>query len=95
MTITKEDVEHVAALSKLEFSDEEKENYTKQLNVILEYVNQLNELDTEGIKPTYHVMSVTNVMREDEVRPSMSGDKVLMNAPETQEGCFKVPRIIE
>lgn len=93
--ITKEDVEYVAALSRLEFSEEEKGNFTKQLNVILEYVNQLNELDTEGIKPAYHVIPVTNVMRKDEVRPSMNSEKVLINAPETQEGCFKVPRIIE
>lgn len=93
--ITKEDVEYVAALSRLEFSEEEKGNFTKQLNVILEYVNQLNELDTEGIKPAYHVIPVTNVMRKDEVRPSMNSEKVLVNAPETQEGCFKVPRIIE
>lgn len=93
--ITKEDVEYVAALSRLEFSEEEKGNFTKQLNVILEYVNQLNELDTEGIKPAYHVIPVTNVMRKDEVRPSMNSEKVLINAPETQEGCFKVPKIIE
>ena len=93
--ITKKDVEYVAALSRLEFSETEKEKYTEQLNVILEYLNQLNELDTEGVKPTYNVMPATDVMREDIVRLSLSSDKVLMNAPETQEGCFKVPRIIE
>lgn len=93
--ITKKDVEYVAALSRLEFSEDEKEMYAGQLNAILEYVNQLNELDTEGVKPTYHVMPVANVFREDEVSPSMERDNVLMNAPVTQEGCFKVPRIIE
>ncbi|HYF84557.1 MAG TPA: Asp-tRNA(Asn)/Glu-tRNA(Gln) amidotransferase subunit GatC [Clostridia bacterium] len=93
--ITKKDVEYVAALSRLEFSEDEKEKYTEQLNVILEYINQLNELDTEGVKPTYHVMPVINVLREDEVRQSIDRDDVLMNAPTTQDGCFKVPRIIE
>lgn len=93
--ITKKDVEYVAALSRLEFSEDEKEKYTEQLNVILEYINQLNELDTEGVKPTYHVMPVINVLREDEVMLSMERDNVLMNAPVTQDGCFKVPRIIE
>lgn len=95
MLITKKDVEYVAALARLEFSEEEKEKYTEQLNVILEYVNQLNELDTEGVKPTYHVLPVNNVMREDEVRPSMDRGKVLMNAPDRDMGCFRVPRIIE
>ena len=95
MKITKKDVEYVAALSRLELSEAEKENYTVQLKAILEYADQLNELDTEGVEPTYHVMLVTNAMRKDEVRQSMNSGKVLMNAPETQEGYFKVPRIIE
>lgn len=93
--ISKKDVEYVAALSRLEFSEEEKEKYTEQLDVILEYINQLDELDTEGVKPTYHIVPMTNVFRKDEVSPSLAKDKVLVNAPESQEGCFKVPRIIE
>jgi aspartyl-tRNA(Asn)/glutamyl-tRNA(Gln) amidotransferase subunit C len=82
-------------LSRLEFSEEEKEQYTEQLNVILGYIDQLSELDTEGVKPMYHVIPMTNVLRKDEVRPSMERDDVLMNAPVTKDGCFKVPRIIE
>jgi aspartyl-tRNA(Asn)/glutamyl-tRNA(Gln) amidotransferase subunit C len=92
--ITKKDVEYVAALSRLEFSEDEKDKYTEELNVILEYVSQLNELDTEGVNPTYHVMPLTNVLREDEAKPSMERENVLMNAPVTQEGCFKVPNVI-
>lgn len=95
MAITNKDVEYAAALSKLELTGEEKCEYTKQLNLILEYVDQLNELDTEGVEPTYHVLPVTNIMREDEVRPSLERDRVLMNGPDIQEACFKVPRIIE
>ena len=92
--ITKKDVEYAAALSRLEFSEDEKEKYTEELNVILEYINQLNDLDTEGVEPTYHVMPMTNVLREDEVKLSMERASVLKNAPATQDGCFKVPRII-
>lgn len=95
LTITKKDVEYVAALSRLEFSEEEKEQYTGQLNVILEYIDQLNELDTERVKPTYHVMPFSNAMREDAVKPSMERESALRNAPDTREGCFKVPKIIE
>lgn len=93
--ITKKDVEYVSALARLEFSEEEKEQYAGELSVILDYINRLNELDTEGIEPTYHVMPVTNVMREDIARLSLDREKALMNAPDTMENCFKVPRIIE
>lgn len=93
--ISKKDVEYAAALSRLEFSEAEMEKYASELNVILDYVNQLNEVDTEGVEPTYHVMPLSNVLREDAVKPSMERDQVLMNAPGTQAGCFKVPRILE
>jgi aspartyl-tRNA(Asn)/glutamyl-tRNA(Gln) amidotransferase subunit C len=93
--ISQKDVEYIAALSRLEFTEAEKGKYAEQLNVIMEYINCLNELDTEGVKPTYHVVPVTNVLRKDEERPSLEKNKVLINAPESQEGCFKVPRIIE
>jgi aspartyl-tRNA(Asn)/glutamyl-tRNA(Gln) amidotransferase subunit C len=95
LIITKKDVEDIAALSRLEFSEQDKEKYKEQLNVILEYIEQLNELDTEGVMPTYHIMPMENVMREDIIEPSMDISKVLMNAPLTQKGCFKVPRILD
>lgn len=93
--ITRKDVEYVAALSRLEFSEEEKEKYREQLSVILEYVSQLNELDTAGVEPAYHVMQVTDVMRKDEVKPSMEREKVLLNAPAARDGCIEVPKIID
>lgn len=95
LTITKQDVENAATLSRLKLSETDTENYTEQLKRILNYAEQLNELDIEGVEPTYHVVPLTNVMREDIVGTSIDRDKVLMNVQETQKGCFKVPRIIE
>jgi aspartyl-tRNA(Asn)/glutamyl-tRNA(Gln) amidotransferase subunit C len=92
--ITKKDVEHVALLSRLDLTEEEKEAYTKQLNSIIDYMNKINELDTEGVEPTAHVLPIYNVMREDEVGESLDREKVLENAPEKEDGQFKVPRIV-
>lgn len=94
MRITKKDVEHVALLSRLDLTEEEKEAYTKQLNSIIDYMNKINELDTEGVEPTAHVLPIYNVMREDEVGESLDREKVLKNAPEKEDGQFKVPRIV-
>ncbi|MBZ4686690.1 MAG: glutamyl-tRNA(Gln) amidotransferase, subunit [Clostridiales bacterium] len=94
MRITKKDVEHVALLSRLDLTEEEKEAYTKQLNSIIDYMNKINELDTEGVEPTAHVLPIYNVMREDEVGESLDREKVLENAPEKENGQFKVPRIV-
>lgn len=93
--ITKNDVDYVAALARLEFSEEEKSKLTNQLDSILEYIDKLNELDTTGIKPTSHAISMTNVFREDEVMPSLDREKILQNAPDADKGCFKVPNILE
>lgn len=95
MAITKKEVEHVAKLARLKFSDEELDKFSMQLDEILEYVNKLNELDTENVEPTAHIVPIHNVLREDEIKPSMDRDKILMNAPDKENGCFKVPKVIE
>lgn len=95
MSITIKDVEHVANLARLELSDAEKEQFAGQLNAILKYAEKLNELDTDGVEPTSHVLSLANVMREDETRPSWPIEKVLLNAPEEEDGQFKVPAVLE
>lgn len=95
MSITVKDVEHVANLARLDLSDAEKEQLTGQLNAILEYAGKLNELDTNGIEPTSHVLPLYNVMREDEVKPSLPAEKALLNAPEEEDGHFKVPAVLE
>ncbi len=95
MSVTLKDVEHVAKLARLELREEEKQPFTEHLNAILKYAEQLNELDTENVEPTSHVMMLSNVMREDEVRPSLPLDKVLLNAPDEEDGQFKVPAVLE
>ena len=95
MAITLKDVEHVANLARLEFSDEEKKTLMNQLNRILEYMEKLNELDTSKVEPLSHVIPLTNVFREDKVKPSLSVSDVLKNAPAKTEKFFKVPKVIE
>ncbi|MBD0384270.1 Asp-tRNA(Asn)/Glu-tRNA(Gln) amidotransferase subunit GatC [Paenibacillus sedimenti] len=95
MSISKADVEHVAKLARLDLSDHEKEQFTEQLNAILKYAEQLNELDTEGVVPTSHAMPLVNVMREDVTKPSLPIGKVLLNAPDEEDGQFKVPAVLE
>jgi aspartyl-tRNA(Asn)/glutamyl-tRNA(Gln) amidotransferase subunit C len=95
MSITIKDVEHVANLARLTLSDEEKRQFTEQLNAILKYAEQLNGLDTEHVEPTSHVMPLSNVMRNDESRPSWPIDKVLLNAPDEEDGQIKVPAVLE
>ena len=93
--ITKQEVEHVAKLARLELSDQEQEKLTDQLSNILTYVEKLNELDTKGVAPTSHVLDINNVMRDDVVAESLTQEKALANAPDKAAGHFKVPKIIE
>jgi len=95
MDITVRDVEHVAQLARLELSDREKELFAGQLGAILRYIEKLNELDTDGVEPTSHVLPISNVMRDDEPRPSWPLDKVLENAPDKEDGQFRVPAVLE
>ncbi len=95
MSITVQDVEHVANLARLELTESEKERLAGQLSAILEYAEKLNELNTEGVEPTSHVLPLHNVMREDEARPSLPVEKALLNAPEEEDGQFKVPAVLE
>ncbi|SCW81408.1 aspartyl/glutamyl-tRNA(Asn/Gln) amidotransferase subunit C [Paenibacillus tianmuensis] len=95
MSITVKDVEHVAALARLELSDREKEQFTEQLNAILKYAGQLEQLNTNDVEPTSHAMPLVNVMREDEVRPSLPIEKVMLNAPDEEDGQIKVPAVLE
>lgn len=94
MSIDKKVVEHVALLARLQLSEEEKEQYTDQLNAILGYMEKLNKLDTTQVPPTAHVLPLKNVYREDIARPSMDREKVVANAPQEEDGQFKVPKIV-
>ncbi len=95
MKITIKEVEHVARLARLELTEEEKERTRAQLDSILSYIDKLNELDTSLVEPTSHVLPMTNVFREDEVRPSVTQEEALANAPDRHDLFFRVPRILE
>jgi aspartyl-tRNA(Asn)/glutamyl-tRNA(Gln) amidotransferase subunit C len=94
MAVTIKDVEHIAKLAKLEFTDAEKEKFTHQLNQILEYVEQMNKLDTSNVEPLSHVIELSNVFRADEVKQGVSTEEALKNAPSKTEEFFKVPKVI-
>ena len=94
-TITEEEVRHVALLSRLDLSDDELLEYTKVLNSILFYFAQLNELDTREVPPTSHSIKMKNVLREDAKAPSLPVEEALANAPEAEDNCFKLPKIIQ
>ena len=95
MLISDAQVEHVAQLARLTLSAEESQRFTEQLNAILSYMEQLNEVRTEGVEPTAHVLDLVNVFREDTVRQTLRADAALANAPETAHHFFVVPRIVE
>lgn len=95
MGLTKQEVEHVAQLARLELSEAEIEEYTGQLNQILSFVAKLDQLDTTGVEPMAHTIPVTNVFRPDKTGPSLDPEKVLANAPDRVGNFFKVPKILD
>lgn len=95
MKITRQDVEQVAKLARLEITETEKEAFAQQLSGILTYVEKLNQLKTAGVEPTATVPGQTNVFREDKARPSLPVEKAVANAPESADGFFVVPKILE
>ena len=94
MKISRENVEHIGKLARLDLGEEEKEAFSHQLSSILTYMDQLKLVKTDGIIPTATVIDQTNVFREDEVRPSLSQGEALSNAPEAADGFLRVPKII-
>jgi aspartyl-tRNA(Asn)/glutamyl-tRNA(Gln) amidotransferase subunit C len=95
MKITSEDVKHIARLSRLSLSDEEIDIFSGQLSSIIEYVEQLNSLDTGNIEPTSHVIPLNNIMRDDIPAASLPVEDALKNAPDSTEKFYRVPKIIE
>ncbi len=95
MEMDQAQVGQVARLARLALHGEEAEQFGKELSKIFSYIEKLNELDTSEIEPTSHVLSLANVFRDDEVRPSLPVEKALENAPERDGSFFKVPKIIE
>lgn len=93
--ITKKDLLHIGWLARLELTEDDREKYTPKLNSVLDYFNELDEIDTEGIDPTFHVLPLCNVFREDEPgKGSIPQQEALSNASKTQDGFFKAPRMM-
>ena len=95
MKISKEEVEYVAHLARLDFSEEEKERFTSQLNEILMYMDILGKVDTAGVEPMSHAITLTNALRDDVPGDSLGTEASLANAPDGAGECFRVPRVIE
>lgn len=94
MAVTRKDVEHIAELARLKLNENELEEYTSQLNKILEYVDKLNELNTEDVQPLSHPIEGENVFREDIIKLSIDREEALKNAPARNDEFFKVPKVI-
>lgn len=92
--LTLQEVEHIAALARLELSPEEKERYRRQLSAILEYAARLQQLDTSGIPPTSSVLPARSVLRPDMVEPGLGVDELLQNAPYSENDQFRVPPVL-
>ncbi len=95
MKLSRGEVEHIAELARLALSDEELVLYQEQLSAILDYFERLQELDTEAIPPAATVLPLRSVMRADEPRPPCPREDILANAPAAEDGCFKVPAVLE
>ena len=93
--ITIDEVKYVANLARLAITEEEAEKFTNQLDAIISFAEQLNELDTDHVEPTSHVLDIKNVMREDIAKPGLPVEEVLKNAPDHENGQIRVPTIIE
>jgi aspartyl-tRNA(Asn)/glutamyl-tRNA(Gln) amidotransferase subunit C len=89
------DVQYVARLARIALTPAEEEKFGAQLSEVLGYIDKLNKLDVSGIEPTAHAVPMVNVTRADEVRPSLSHDEALRNAPAKANGLFLVPKIVE
>lgn len=94
MAVTKDDVKKIAELARLEFDENELNDYTKEMNKILEYVEKLNKLDTTNVKPLSHPIENENIFREDILKKSTSTIEALKNAPDKTSEYFKVPKVI-
>jgi aspartyl-tRNA(Asn)/glutamyl-tRNA(Gln) amidotransferase subunit C len=94
MKITMDQVRHVAQLARLSPSEEQMKTLMQNMNDILDYMDQLSEIDTSNVDATTHVVELKNVFREDEMRPSLQKEKSMKNAPEQKRDAFVVPRVI-
>src|SRR5574341_1467097 len=94
MAISREEVEHIAKLARLQLTEDEIKRFQIELGKILEYFDQLKKLDTENVPPMTHAVPIENVFREDQIQPSLSVEETLQNAPEKKDSYFQVPKVV-
>ncbi len=94
MSVSKDDVRHLATLSQIDVSDEQAEALTTQLDNIVKYINMLDELDTDGVEPTFQVTGLQNVMRDDAIEEQLPRETLLALAPDQEAGQVKVPKVL-
>ena len=92
--ISEKEVEHVASLAHVSLTEDEKAVFTEQFNRILDYFSKIDQVETEGVPPTYHVLDIVNVWRKDEAEESLPKEETLKNAPKKEEGFFRSPRMV-
>lgn len=95
MKVSEEEVKHIAGLARLKFTDSEVTKFTKDLASIVEFAEQLNEIDVTDVKPTAHILDIHNIFRKDEMHESYDREKLLQNAPTKAAGCISVPQVVE
>ncbi len=95
MLVPISEVEKIASLSRLSFTEDEKKEYQHHLEAILLTAKKLEELDTEGVQPTAHIQGISNVFREDAAGESLDNELLTANAPQRENGCFIVPKVVE
>lgn len=95
MALTSEEVLHIARLARIALSDDDVQRFTAQLSGILDHFEALAAVDTEGLEPTAHPLPLSNIMREDEVKPSLPQSEAIANAPLTEDGYIRVRAVLE
>ncbi len=95
MSISREEIKHIADLSRINIEDNQLDKYAETLSGIVDMANQINNLNTDNVKPTAHILENVNVFRKDEVKPSYNRDKILENAPTKESGCISLPKVVE
>lgn len=95
MSVSKDQVKHIANLARLKLTDEELEKYTTDLSNIVDFAESLEEIDVTGVEPTAHILKIQNVFRKDELKESFNREELLRNAPTKEAGCVSVPKVVE
>lgn len=95
MSVSKEELYHIAKLAKLEISENKIDELTQKISDIVDFANTLESVNVDGIKPTAHILDIKNVLRKDEVEESFNREAILQNAPKVEGGCVSVPKVVE